>query len=363
MVTKKSKDNDVGTIRAEIDRINGDMLELLNQRAALVEKLRPLKMSRGMATYDPVREAEQMQSLLKRNQGPLPSRMVEEVFRTVFRAFRAQQEQTGEAVAPLATARSGKPRLVEVGGDSIGGGKPVIIAGPCAVEDEHSLDALATHLAALGIRFLRGGAFKPRSSPYAFQGLGREGLEVLARTARRHGLRIVSEITSAAHLELFNEHVDLIQVGAHNMFNYDLLKHLSGLRKPILLKRNMAARVEEWLLAAEYLLAGGNDQVVLCERGIRTFETGSRYTLDIAAVGLVKELSDLPVIVDVSHAAGRRDLLLPLARAALAAGADGVMVEVHHSPEVALSDSVQQLSLKDFERFLERLQDVLETNS
>lgn len=236
------------------------------------------------------------------------------------------------------------PAAVDVGGVSIGAGQPpVLIAGPCAVEDAEQIDAAAALAAASGARLLRGGAFKPRSSPYSFQGLELEGLRLLRAAADRHGLALVTEVMGEATLDVVAEHADMLQIGSRTMQAYALLKAVARAGRPVLLKRGMAATVEEWLLAAEYLLAGGAPGVVLCERGIRTFETVTRNTLDLCAVAHLVERHRLPVVVDPSHAAGRRDLVPRLARAALACGAHGVMIEVHPDPGRARCDAEQAL--------------------
>lgn len=234
-----------------------------------------------------------------------------------------------------------------IGGGSIGGGAFRLIAGPCAVESEEQIGLVAEAVKAGGASMLRGGAFKPRTSPYAFQGLRAEGLRLLVEAGRRVGLPVISELTEIAHLPLF-EQVDVIQIGARNMQNFELLKELSHCGKPVLLKRSLSATLAELLMSAEYLLSGGNARVILCERGIRTFETGTRSTLDLSAVPALKELSHLPVVVDPSHAVGRRSLVLPMARAAAAAGADGIMVEVHGAPACALCDGQQAITPSEF---------------
>jgi len=241
-------------------------------------------------------------------------------------------------------------------GDAVIGGRSVaVIAGPCAVEDYEGLLAVARTVKAAGATILRGGAYKPRTSPYSFQGLGREGLRLLAEVGRAVGLPTVSEVVDERSLEEALTYVDMVQVGARNMQNFVLLRAVGRAGKPVLLKRGLAATVDEWLWAAEYIMAEGNRQVVLCERGIRTFEPATRYTLDVSAVPLVRELSHLPVIVDPSHAAGRRQLVAPLARAAVAAGADGLLIEVHHQPERALCDGPQALTPGDFCRLVREL--------
>lgn len=358
-MTKEEKSR-IARLREQVDSSNAQILELLNKRTKLVEEIRDFKMQQGLPMFDPVREALQMQGLLLANRGPMSAHMVETVFQEIFRASLSQMEK-GREEKLLVKVRQEKPGGVRVGDIVVGGGhKPVLIAGPCAVEHEESLEEVAQLLRSLGVGFIRGGAFKPRTSPYNFQGLGMEGVAMLSRVARRHGLKVVTELTDPCNVDSFIKQVDVVQVGARNMFNYDLLRRLGETRKPILLKRSFAATVDELFLAAEYLLAGGNSNVILCERGIRTFETATRNTLDISAVCLIKQSTDLPVLVDVSHAAGRRDLLIPLARAALAAGADGVMVEVHPHPESALSDGSQQLTMEEFKSFVESLSSFLE---
>lgn len=256
---------------------------------------------------------------------------------------------------PLA-ARTGHPAdtVVSVGKARIGRDF-CLIAGPCAVESSEQVTSIARQVSAAGAQLLRGGAFKPRTSPYTFGGLGAEGLELLCRAGRETGMPVVSEITDPRQLSLFRE-VDVLQVGARNMQNFELLRELGRQEKPVLLKRSFGATVTELLQAAEYILAGGNERVILCERGIRTFETDSRATLDVAGIAALKEQSHLPVLADPSHAAGRRELVAPLALAAAAAGADGLMIEVHDRPEEALSDGRQALTCGEFARLARRVQ-------
>ncbi len=244
---------------------------------------------------------------------------------------------------------------IRVGDVVIGGDRVVVIAGPCSVEDRETTLKIARLVRQYGAVLFRGGAFKPRTSPYSFQGLGEEGLKILAEVREETGLRVVSEITSPSQADLMMKYVDVVQIGARNMQNFELLKCVGRLGKPVLLKRGLAATIEEWLMAAEYILSEGNDQVILCERGIRTFEHYTRNTLDISAVPVVKKITHLPVIVDPSHATGLRDKVLPMARAAIAAGADGIMVEVHIDPEKALSDGPQSLYPDQFERLMRDL--------
>jgi 3-deoxy-7-phosphoheptulonate synthase len=245
--------------------------------------------------------------------------------------------------------------VVEVCGVRIGDGEPVVMAGPCSVESREQLLETAHAVRAAGARMLRGGAYKPRTSPYDFQGLGVEALEFLSEARRETGLPVVTEVMSTEDIDIVADYADMLQVGARNMQNFSLLRRLAATSKPILLKRGPSATIKEWLLAAEYLLSGGNSQVVLCERGIKTFETETRNTLDLAAVALVKELSHLPVIVDPSHGTGRRSLIPAMSRAALGAGADGLMIEVHPCPERALSDGPQSMDLPSFTQMMQEL--------
>ncbi len=237
---------------------------------------------------------------------------------------------------------------------AIGDGSLQIMAGPCSVESESQIVQIAKDVKKSGATFLRGGAFKPRTSPYAFQGLKAEGLDLLKTARKETGLPIVTEIMRASHIDMF-ENVDIIQVGARNMQNFELLKELGKIDKPILLKRGLAATIEEWLMSAEYIMAGGNDKVILCERGIRTYETFTRNTLDISAIPIVKTLSHLPVIVDPSHASGKSWLVEPLAMAAVAAGADGLIIEVHNDPPHALSDGAQSLTPEQFDKVAKKV--------
>jgi 3-deoxy-7-phosphoheptulonate synthase len=244
--------------------------------------------------------------------------------------------------------------IVDVQGVRVGQGcRPVVVAGPCAVESEEQIVKTALFVKQSGAAMLRGGAFKPRTGPHTFQGLREEGLKLLAVAGRESGLPIVTEVMSPDNVGLVAEYADLLQVGARNMQNFDLLREVGKIRKPVLLKRGMSATVEEFLAAAEYILAEGNDQVILCERGIRTYETATRNTLDLAIVPLIKEMSHLPIMVDPSHATGKRSLVPPMALAALVAGAHGVLVEVHPEPEKALSDGPQSLTFPGFGHLME----------
>ncbi len=246
--------------------------------------------------------------------------------------------------------------IISVGDVKIGGKEVVVMAGPCTVESRNQVTAAAEAVRKSGVRIMRGGAFKPRTSPHSFQGMGEEGLRLLHDAARTQGLYVVSEVMDHTQIPLFVEYADILQVGARNMQNFNLLKELGKIRKPVLLKRGMSATIEELLLAAEYVMTGGNHQVILCERGIRTFESYTRNTLDISAIPVVKKLSHLPIMVDPSHGTGRRDKVSPMARAAVAAGADGLLIEVHPDPDKALCDGAQSLYPQQFDDLMKELE-------
>ena len=250
--------------------------------------------------------------------------------------------------------------VVTVGEISIGNGHLTIIAGPCAVESEHQALTIARHVKQAGAQLFRGGAFKPRTSPYSFQGLGEEGLKILAKVRDATGLPIVTEVMDCETFDLVEAYADVIQIGTRNMQNFSLLRRAGRAQKPILLKRGMAATIDEWLMAAEYIMEGGNNRVILCERGVRTFVHHSRNTLDLSAVPVVCRESHLPIIIDPSHAAGRRDQVMPLSRAAIAVEAHGLMVEVHNAPEQALSDGAQSLYPYQFERLCQQVRSIFE---
>jgi len=254
-------------------------------------------------------------------------------------------------------SRTFKPEatVVTVGDIRIGGDEVIVMAGPCSAESEPQVRAAAAAVKRAGAKIFRGGAFKPRSSPYSFQGLGEEGLRLLRDAATAENLALVSEVMDVSQIELIGRYCDIYQVGARNMQNYTLLRELGHVRKPVLLKRGISATIEEWLLSAEYVLSGGNTDVILCERGIRTFETATRNTFDVSAIPVVKKLSHLPVVADPSHGAGRRDMVAPMARAAVAAGADGLIIEVHCDPDHALSDGAQSMFPAQFDRLMAEL--------
>jgi 3-deoxy-7-phosphoheptulonate synthase/chorismate mutase len=342
-------------LRRKLDEINLQMLHLLNERAKLVQEIGEIKKRQGTDKFDPEREKQMLARLVMHNRGPFDDETIRHLFKQIFKA--SLDLLTNEDKRELLVSRKQKTEdtVIEVGGVRIGHGIPQVVAGPCSVESEEQVFAVARVLKEQGVEFMRGGAFKPRTSPYDFQGLGEEGLRILRRAADAFGLKVVSEIVNPADIGMAERYVDVIQIGARNMQNFELLKAAGSAGIPVLLKRGLSATLEELLYAAEYIMSRGNSRVILCERGIRTFEKWTRNTLDISAVPILKNETHLPVFVDISHSTGRRDILLPCARAALAAGADGIMVEVHPNPAVALSDAKQQIDLPTFEKFISEL--------
>jgi 3-deoxy-7-phosphoheptulonate synthase len=281
----------------------------------------------------------------------------EEIDPAIFEVMDGVKEAHRIASPYKLASRSFRPggTVVKVDGVEVGGSSVVIMAGPCSVESRDQICRSAELVARAGGKVIRGGAFKPRSSPYSFQGLGEEGLRLMREAADRNGLLVVSEVMDHTQIPLVATYSHILQVGARNMQNFNLLRELGKIRKPVLLKRGISATIEELLLSAEYILAGGNYDVILCERGIRTFETYTRNTMDISAIPVVKKLSHLPIVADPSHGTGRRDKVAPMARAAVAAGADGLLVEVHPDPDHALSDGAQSLRPEQFEELMKQL--------
>lgn len=337
-------------LRSEIDQINRDLLKLLSQRAAVVAQIGHAKTQEGRPNhYDPAREEQQLRELEALNPGPFTNATVKSIFKEIFKASLALEESNDKKQLLVSRKVKKEDTVLDIDGVRIGGdAPPIIIAGPCSIESEEQMEQTAEYLAGKGVKILRGGAYKPRTSPYSFQGLGQEGLRLLQEAKDRTGLPIVTELMDVRQLDDVLEVADMIQLGARNMQNFDLLREVGRTNVPVLLKRGLSATVEEWLLSAEYIAREGNQDIVLCERGIRTFETATRSTLDISAVPAAKQHTGLPVIVDPSHAAGKRDLILPMARAAVVAGADGLIVEVHPAPENALCDGPQALHAETF---------------
>lgn len=343
-------------LRADIDALNAEILALIQRRGEIVLQIAQLKRSHGIDGYDPRREDEMLQRLTAVATGPFGPSEVKEIFKTIFRASLDIQDRERRRALRVRRRDLVPSGGIRVGDVAIGAGQPVLFAGPCSVETPEQMEAVAAAVARVpGAKVLRAGAFKPRTNPYSFQGLREEGLRLLRETADRHGLATVTEVLDTGTLDLVAAYTDMLQIGARNMYNTELLKAVGRIGKPVLLKRGFMATLEELLMSAEYILSHGNDAVVLCERGIRTFEPWTRNTLDISAIPLLAGETSLPVIVDLSHALGRKDIMLPCARAALAAGADGLMIETHHTPDQALSDGFQQLDLAEFAALVDGL--------
>lgn len=343
------------TLRKGIDEINLQLLELLNKRGEIAKEIGKLKEMQGTKRFDPVRERESLNAILAKHDGPFEASTIQHIFKEIFKASLELQEDDHSKALLVSRKNKVEDTIVDLKGEKIGDGNLNFIMGPCAVESYDQVRTVAEAMKAQGIRLLRGGAFKPRTSPYDFQGLGIDGLKILRQVADELDMVVVSEIVNPAHIEMATEYVDVIQIGARNMQNFELLKAAGSVDKAVLLKRGLAATISEFVNAAEYVMSRGNTNIILCERGIRTYEKATRNTLDISAVPILKKETHLPVVVDVTHSTGRRDLLLPCAKAAIAIGADAVMAEVHPDPAVALSDSAQQMDIPEFQAFIKEL--------
>lgn len=346
---------ELNTLRSELDVVNKELLALINKRGELVQQIGKIKSDQGMKKYDPVRERHMLDLVSSENQGPFETSTLHHLFKEIFKAGLELQEVNQKKELLVSRKQRPEDTVISVKGLEIGNGNPILIAGPCAVESYEQTASVAEAVTKNGVKLLRGGAFKPRTSPYDFQGLGLEGLQILKKVADEYNCAVISEIVHPQDLDMACEYLDIIQIGARNMQNYELLKAAGRLNKPVLLKRGLAATLDEFINSAEYIMSQGNGQIILCERGIRTYERATRNTLDITAVPILKQETHLPVFVDVTHSTGRKDLLLPAAKAALAIGADGVMAEVHPDPAVALSDAAQQMNIEEFQRFVEEL--------
>ncbi|HEH0823075.1 TPA: bifunctional 3-deoxy-7-phosphoheptulonate synthase/chorismate mutase [Staphylococcus aureus] len=341
---------------SEIVSLNHQILDLLSKRGELAQKIGEEKLKQGTRIYDPQREKEMLNDLIDSNKGPFNDNTIKQLFKEIFKASTDLQKSENEK--HLYVSRKLKPEDTIVtfdNGGIIGDGNKSFVFGPCSVESFEQVEAVAKNLHAKGEKFIRGGAFKPRTSPYDFQGLGVEGLKILKQIKDKYDLNVVSEIVNPNDFEVADEYLDVFQIGARNMQNFELLKEAGRTKKPILLKRGLSATIEEFVYAAEYIASQGNQNIILCERGIRTYEKATRNTLDISAVPILKQGTHLPVMVDVTHSTGRKDIMLPTAKAALAVGADGVMAEVHPDPSVALSDAGQQMDLDEFQAFYDEL--------
>jgi len=350
-------DNRLQDLRGQVDIINMQLLELLNKRAAVVTQIGKVLQEMGSQFYDPQREAEMLTALEMANNGPFSNETIKALFREIFRASMALEETQARAKIKVQRKSPDERTVITLpdGVTKIGDGSFTIISGPCAVESFEQMDEVAGHLVQRGVKIMRGMAFKPRTSPYEFQGLGEPGLKIARQIANKYNLFITSEIMDKSDIPMFNDYVDIFWVGARNMQNSSLLKALGGINRPVILKRGLAATLEEFLYAAEYIVSSGNPNVILIERGIRTFEKWTRNTLDIGGVTVLKLESHLPIIADISHSAGRRDIALPLARVVKASGADGLTFEVHPNPPVAMSDAKQQLYIHEFHALMDEI--------
>ncbi|MFC7373346.1 bifunctional 3-deoxy-7-phosphoheptulonate synthase/chorismate mutase [Fictibacillus iocasae] len=348
--------NTIDELRDEIDAINLQIMHLINERAILVQKIGIAKQASGVNRFDPERERDMLDRIAENNKGPFQTTALQHIFKEIFKAGLEIQKDDQKEKLLVSRSMKSEDTVVSFGSAYIGGGSMQLIAGPCAVESYEQTAAAAREVKKHGLSFLRGGAYKPRTSPYDFQGLGLEGLKILRKAADDYALKAVSEVVSVYDLETAAEYLDIIQIGARNMQNFDLLKEAGKMNKPILLKRGLSATIEEFIYSAEYIMSQGNKEIILCERGIRTYERATRNTLDITAVPILKKETHLPVLVDVTHSTGRKDLLLPAAKAAMAIGADGVMAEIHPDPATALSDSAQQMDFSEFDDFILELQ-------
>jgi len=359
----RMSNKELDVLREKLDEINLSILQLINERAKLVQDIGRVKEKQGVNKYDPLREKSMLDLIEQHNEGPLENNTVKHIFKEIFKMSLDLQKDDQKKALLVSRKRKAEDTIVTIKGQEIGNGTPTMVFGPCAVESYEQVAAVAKVLQGKGLKFIRGGAYKPRTSPYDFQGLGLEGLKILKRVSDEYGLAVISEIVSPADIEPALDYIDVIQIGARNMQNFELLKAAGSVDKPVLLKRGLSATIDEFIHAAEYIMAQGNGRIILCERGIRTYEKATRNTLDITAVPILKQETHLPVLVDVTHSTGRKDLLLPAAKAALAIGADGIMAEVHPEPSVALSDAAQQMDFNEFDQFLNGLQNQLKASS
>src|SRR5699024_11004583 len=348
---------DVEALQKQIDDIHLELLALFNRRARLAKRMSDLNKT---ANDQPrlTTERDMLSTIIAQNDGPLDDDAIEHIFKALFKANEKWLEKYERDNRLVSRKMHSDNTIIDINGAVFGNGTPQYIIGPCAVDSEAQVAHVAEAAKVRGLKLLRGGAFKPRTSPYDFQGLGMEGLRILRRVADDYDLAIVSEIVDPAHIEDAVNLLDVIQIGSRNMQNFELLKAVGEVDKPVLLKRGMSATIAEFVYAAEYMLSRASSAVIVCEREMRTYETATRNTLDISAVPVLQHETHLPVIVDVTHSTGRRDLLLPVAKAALAIGADGIMAEVHPNPDAALSDAVQQMDLSMFNMFMDELVDL-----
>ncbi|MEO1646628.1 MAG: bifunctional 3-deoxy-7-phosphoheptulonate synthase/chorismate mutase, partial [Chloroflexota bacterium] len=330
--------NKMAELRSQIDDINLELLELLNKRATIASEIGKIQSEIGSQIYDPQRESQMLTALQLANEGPFSNETINALFKEIFKATLNLEEKEARSNFLVQRKTDDQKTVVEMpDGTHIGNSDFTVIAGPCAIESYEQYDEVAAALVEEGIKIMRAMAYKPRTSPYDFQGLGEPGLKIARQVANKYGLMLVSEVLDQSQLAMMDDYVDMFWIGARNMQNAFLLRGVGKMSKPVILKRHFGATLKEFLYAAEYIMSEGNRDIILMERGIRTFSQWTRNTLDIGAVPLLKQESHLPVIVDVSHSAGRRDLAIPFAKVAKASGADGLMVEVHPNPDVAMS--------------------------
>jgi len=349
--------NRLQELRTQIDDINLRILDLLNQRAQVASEIGKAQSELGTQFYDPQRESEMLTQLQQANNGPFSNETISALFKEIFRATLAMEESEARATIKVQRKSPDEKTIIQMpDGTTIGNGDFTIIAGPCAVESMDQMEEVAAALSERGVKIMRGMAYKPRTSPYDFQGLGEEGLKIARQVMNKYGMYMISEILDASLIPMMSDYVDIFWVGARNMQNSFLLRALGKVRQPVLIKRGFGANLKEFLYAAEYVADSGNPNIILMERGIRTFSQWTRNTLDISAVPLLKMESHLPILVDISHSAGRRDIANPLGRVAKASGADGLMVEVHPNPPVAMSDAKQQLSIPEFHSLMDEVE-------
>ena len=354
-----SSKNRLKELRDEIDPINLQILEMLNKRAKIALEIGKVHQATGTRIYDPQREAEMLTALQYANEGPFSNETISKLFNEIFRATLNLEEQDARQTILVQRKRPDQHTIIEFSnGLQLGNDTFEVIAGPCAVESYEQMDQTAAVLAGRGVKMIRGMGYKPRTSPYDFQGMGEEGLKIARQVANKYNMMVISEVLDMSLIPMMDEYVDAFWVGARNMQNSYLLRALGKQKKPVLLKRSFGATLKEFIYAAEYIMASGNEQVILMERGIRAFSQWTRNTLDISAVPLLKKETHLPVFVDISHSAGRRDIANPLGRVARVSGADGLMVEVHPNPDVAMSDAKQQLDLDQFNALMDDVESI-----
>jgi 3-deoxy-7-phosphoheptulonate synthase / chorismate mutase len=345
--------NDIQQLRDQLNATNLQLLDLISERARLAAQLAQIESRSGSDLYDPEHEAEQLTQLQLANEGPFNNEIIKALFKEIFKATLAVNEQNARSNLFVMRQTADERTVIDMGdAGHIGAGDFQVIAGPCAIESYMQYEEVAAALVEEGITIMRAMAFKPRTSPYDFQGMGENGLKMARQIANKYQLKLVSEVLDMSQIPMMSDYVDMFWVGARNMQNAFLLRAIGKTNKPVVLKRHFGANIREFLYAAEYIMSEGNREVILMERGIRTYETATRNTLDISAVPVLKLETHLPVIVDISHSAGRRDIANTLARVAKASGADGLMVEVHPNPPVAMSDAKQQLSIAQFKAMM-----------